>query len=158
MPSRFLPVALLAASAALCLTGPAAAQLSQGKNMPAQGDPSMKGQPQAPQKFPIDLQWTLVSISGKPVSGERPTIQIDTQFRARGFGGCNTFSATAIPQPGQRFAVGPIAQTKKACPGGGTEAERAFLLAFRTAVFWGLKDGYLLFAGPGGELKFERGL
>ena len=104
------------------------------------------------------MQWTLVSLSNKQISGERPTIQIDSQFRARGFGGCNTFSATAIPQPGQRFAVGPIAQTKKACPGDVNAFEKNFLIAFRTAVFWGLKDGFLFLAGPGGELKFERGL
>jgi heat shock protein HslJ len=151
---RLLPVALVAA----CIAGPAAAQLPPGKNRPADVDPSIKQAPQAPQKFPIDLQWTLVSLTGKQIPAERPSVQIDSQFRARGFGGCNTFSATAIPQPGQRFAVGPIAQTKKACAPGVNEFERAFLIAFRTAVFWGLKDGYLVFAGPGGELKFERGL
>jgi heat shock protein HslJ len=148
---RFLPVALAAA----CLAGPA---LAQGKNRPPAEDPSMRSQRAEPKKFPIDMQWTLVSLSGKTPPGDRPTLMVDGQFRVHGFGGCNAFSATSIPQPGQRFAVGPIAQTKRACDKAVSDFERAFLIAYRTAVVWDIRDGYLMFGSQAGELKFERGL
>ena len=114
--------------------------------------------PQSPKKFPTDMQWSLVGFTNHTIPSDRPTLTIDGQFRARGFGGCNAFSATAIPQPGQRFAVGPIAQTKKSCGKAIDDFERAFLIAFRTTVVWDLKDGFLLFGSQNGELKFERGL
>lgn len=146
---------LLAAVAAIVLAAPA---FAQGRPKPSEVEPSVNTLPAQPKKFPTDMQWTLVSLSGRSITTERPTVMVDGQYRARGFGGCNAFSATAIPQAGQRFAVGPIAQTKKACDKSAMDFERAFLIAFRTAQIWDLKDGYLIMAGQGGELKFERGL
>lgn len=150
MSARLLPVLLAAA----CIASPAFAQSKKA----AQPDPSMNVAPAAPKKFPIDMQWSLVGFGNHTIPSDKPTLMIDGQFRARGFGGCNAFSATAIPQPGQRMAVGPIAQTKKSCDKGLDEFERAFLIAFRTAVVWDIKNGQLIFAGQGGELHFERGL
>lgn len=146
---RYVPAVL----AAVCLAAPA---LAQGKKPPAASDMNM--QRAEPKKFPIEMQWTLVSLSGKAPPRDRPTVMIDNQFRARGHGGCNAWSATALPQNGQRMAVGPIAQTRKECEKSISDFERAFLIAFRTSVVWDLKDGYLVMAGQGGELKFERGL
>jgi heat shock protein HslJ len=101
---RIVPAALAVA----CLAGPA---LAQGKRPPAASDMNM--QRGEPKKFPVDMQWTLVSLSGKTPPHDRPTVMIDGQFRARGYGGCNTWSATAIPQNGQRMAVGPIARSAR---------------------------------------------
>ncbi|MDI4667441.1 META domain-containing protein, partial [Xanthobacter autotrophicus] len=48
--------------------------------------------------FPLDSTWTAVSLNGKPFTGgDRPSFIIDKQYRARGYGGCNTFAATAFP-------------------------------------------------------------
>ncbi len=113
---------------------------------------------QQPKQFPIGMQWTLVSMNGKAVGDNRPTMMIDEALRARGFAGCNTFSATAYPLPQQRIAVGPIALTRKACDKGVMERERAFLVVLRTAQAWDVKDGQLILGGQNGELRFERTL
>ena len=77
---------------------------------------------------------------------------------AKGFGGCNTFSATAYPLQQQRFAVGPVAVTKRACEKDVMERERVFLVLLRTAAVWDVKDGQLLITGNNGQLKFDRAL
>ncbi|MCP8939173.1 META domain-containing protein [Alsobacter sp. SYSU M60028] len=116
------------------------------------------GVPKAQKQFPLNFQWTASSLNGKPYSGTRPTLQIDDQLRARGFAGCNTFSATAYPLQQQRLAVGPLAVTRKGCDPGVMALEKSFLVALRTAARWDLKDGYFVVEGPNGELRFERGL
>jgi heat shock protein HslJ len=145
-------------AASLACQGPALAQQKGGRAAP----PPPEGGvivPKPQKTFPTDVQWTLVSMGGKSVGGgERPSISLDTQFRARGFGGCNTFSATAYPLQQQHFAVGPIAATKKACDKGVMDFERAFLLAFRTSQLWDTKDGYLIIQSQHGELKFQRSI
>ncbi|GGH11639.1 hypothetical protein GCM10007036_08830 [Alsobacter metallidurans] len=135
--------------------GQALAQ-QKGSRAPQQGEVVV---PKAQKVFPTDVQWTLASMNGKSfTSGERPSIMLDGQFRARGFGGCNNFSATAYPLQQQRFAVGPIASTKKACEKGVMDLEKAFLVAFRTAQVWDVKDGYLIIQSQHGELKFQRSI
>jgi heat shock protein HslJ len=99
-----------------------------------------------------------VSLNGKPFSGERPTFILDEQFRLRGFGGCNTFSATAYPLREQRFAVGPFALTKKACDKALMDQEKNFLIALRTSVQWDTVAGDLVIKSQNGELKFQRSI
>jgi heat shock protein HslJ len=100
-----------------------------------------------------------LTLNGKPYSGfDRPSFNLDKQYRARGFGGCNTFSTTAYPLREQRFAVGPFALTKKKCDQGVMEAERAFLVALRTAMQWDLEGTTLVIKGQSGELRFERSI
>ncbi len=133
---------LLAACTALAVAAPAAAQ---------------EGMPQARKVFPFGAQWLAVSLNGKRYDmNDRPALNIDSQMRARGFGGCNTFSATSYPLNQQRFAVGPIALTKKACTPALMELEREFLVALRTAQQWDLSGGALILRGQAGELRFER--
>ena len=146
MPDRFTAPhgAALAGLALLASAGMAGTALSQV--------------PKQPKQFPIGMQWTLVSLNGKAVGDNRPTMMIDEALRARGFAGCNTFSATAYPLAQQRIAVGPIALTRKACDKGVMERERAFLVVFRTAQAWDVKDGQLILGGQNGELRFERTL
>ena len=110
-------------------------------------------------KFPLGQSWIAVSINGKPFSGsERPAFTLDDQFRVRGFGGCNSFAATAFPLREQGIAVGPLAVTKKACDGAVMATEKAFLTAMRTGAKWDTQIGYLVIKGPNGELKFDRAL
>ena len=113
--------------------------------------------PQARKQFPFGAQWLAVSLNGQRYdTADRPALSIDSQMRARGFGGCNTFSATSYPLNQQRFAVGPLALTKKNCDAKIMERERAFLIALRTAQQWDVKEGALILVGQGGELRFER--
>jgi heat shock protein HslJ len=115
-------------------------------------------QQQREKVFPSKVSWMAISLNGKPFSGERPTFILDEQFRLRGFGGCNTFSATAYPLREQRFAVGPFALTKKACDKALMDQERNFLIALRTSMQWDTVGGDLIIKGQNGELRFQRSL
>lgn len=113
----------------------------------------------AMKKFPFDIQWIAVSINNKPFPGdrsERPTLSLDETLRVRGFGSCNTYSATAYPLQQQRFAVGPIALTKRECSKEVMAAEKLFLVALRTAQQWDTDEGKLVITGQSGQLVFER--
>lgn len=115
-------------------------------------------QPRQEKQFPIGASWTAVSINGRAVGGERPSLVVDDTLRAKGFSGCNTFSATAYPLREQGFAVGPVAVTKKACDGGASANERAFLVALRSARKWDVVNGMLVIQGAAGEIRFERAI
>jgi heat shock protein HslJ len=136
--------------------------LAQSNKLPTPQEAIRQSQEALPLKaqktFPTKVPWLAVSLNGKPFSGDRPAFQLDEQLRARGFGGCNTYSAGAYPIGGQRFAVGPIAMTKKTCDKAVMDQERQFLLALRTAQAWDTQGGYLIIKGQGGEIKFERTL
>jgi heat shock protein HslJ len=110
-------------------------------------------------QFPVPSSWIIKSFNGKTYSGmDRPTFSLDQQYRARGFGGCNTFSTTAYPLREQHFAVGPLALTKKQCDKAVMEAEHAFLVALRTSIQWDLNGLDLVIKSQQGELRFERGI
>lgn len=149
------------AGIALILAASAPALAQSGK-LPTPQEAIQQSQGAVPLKvqktFPTKIAWLAVSMNGKPFSGDRPAFQLDEQLRARGFGGCNTFSAGAYPMGGQRFAVGPIAMTKKTCDKALMDQERQFLIALRTAQVWDTQDGFLIIKGQGGEIKFERTL
>ncbi|MCJ2012094.1 META domain-containing protein [Methylobacterium sp. J-076] len=109
--------------------------------------------------FPLDSTWTAVSINGKPFGGgDRPSFILDKQYRARGYGGCNTFAATAFPLKEQHIAVGPLALTKKSCDKALAAAEQAFFVALRTAAAWDIVGAQLVLKSPNGELRFDRAL
>lgn len=109
--------------------------------------------------FPLDATWTAVSLNGKPFNGgDRPSFIIDKQYRARGYGGCNTFAATAFPLREQHLAVGPLALSKKSCDKSLQAAEQAFFVALRTAAQWDLVGSQLVIKSPNGELRFDRAL
>ncbi|GJD74727.1 META domain-containing protein [Methylobacterium goesingense] len=109
--------------------------------------------------FPLDATWTAVSLNGKPFGGnDRPSFMVDKQYRARGYGGCNTFAATAFPLREQHLAVGPLALTKKPCDKGLGASEQDYFIALRTAAQWDLVGSQLVIKSQKGELRFERAL
>lgn len=124
---------------------------------PAKRSPGILA-PMQPRQFPVTVNWKVVSLGGKPVAGDAPTMQLDKQLRMRGFAGCNTYSATAYPMARQGFAVGPIAVTRKACDKSVMEKEKNFLLSVRTSAQWEEKDGFLILRGQMGEIRFQRAL
>ena len=166
--NRMLTATLACAVAASVLaTVPAAAQMGMG------GNPSGFGAGKQPEKkpqyvpgakptekmFPLGSMWTAVSMNGKPFTGaDRPSFIIDAQYRARGYGGCNTFAATAFPLKEQHLAVGPLALTKKSCDKALTATEQAFFIALRTAAAWDIVGSQLVLKSPNGELRFDRAL
>lgn len=115
---------------------------------------------QQEKQFPVGVPWSAIDLNGKPYppGQNRPYFTIDTQFRLRGFGGCNTFSATAYPLRNQGFAVSPFAVTKRSCGSAVDAAERAFLLALRMSQKWDLVKGQLVLQGPAGTLRGDRAL
>ena len=130
-------------------------------------------QPAAPQKpagpgalaprqekiFDLGVTWMAVSLNGKPFPGpDRPSFSVDKQFRARGFGGCNTFAATAFPLREQRLAVSPLTWTKKKCAAPVMSSEMAFFQAIRYAVQWDQQGSTLTIKSQNGDLRFERAI
>ncbi|MEH3119378.1 MAG: META domain-containing protein [Methylorubrum populi] len=167
MLTAVLACAVAAVAAGTLGAAPAMAQMGMG------GNPSGFGAGKQPEKkpqyvpgakpqekmFPLGSMWTAVSMNGKPFTGaDRPSFIIDSQYRARGYGGCNTFTATAFPLREQHLAVGPLALTKKTCDKALSASEQAFLVALRTAGKWDLVDSQLVIQSPNGVLRFDRAL
>jgi heat shock protein HslJ len=153
--------------AAVAMTASVNAQMPGGK--PAQPATQPPGQAPGQQKpaaapsrekqFPVPSSWTALSLNGKPFTGrDRPTFMLDQQFRAKGFGGCNTYSATSYPLREQRIAVGPLALTKKLCEKDIMDVERAFLVALRTSIQWEYEGTTLVVKTQSGDLRFERSI
>lgn len=137
------------------------AQAQTRQRMPTVGERQQQQVPPPPQQeknFPLGAAWAAVSMNGKPVGNMRATLQVDANLRGTGFGGCNTFSASAYPLRQQGFAVGPIALTKRSCDKGVADFERNFLVALRAARNWDLVQGRLILKGGAGELTFDRAL
>lgn len=165
--NKTLTVALTCATlvGATIAATPSQAQMGNGVRQLGQGQqPEKKPQyvPGAkPQEkvFPLGTTWTAVSLNGKNFSGgDRPSFIIDAQYRARGYGGCNTFAATAFPLREQHIAVGPLAITKKSCDKALGATEQAFFVALRTAGAWDIVGSQLVIKSQGGELRFDRSL
>ena len=157
---RLFRLAALALSAA-AMTATANAQSAGGRSGQQQQQQEKKPSilDKREKQFPVPSSWIAVTLNGKPYSGvDRPAFSLDKQYRARGFGGCNTFSTTAYPLREQRFAVGPLALTKKQCDKAVMEAERAYFVALRTAMQWDLEGLTLVIKGQNGELRFERSI
>ncbi|MCB5175468.1 MULTISPECIES: META domain-containing protein [Microvirga] len=108
--------------------------------------------------FPLGSSWVAVSLNGKPFTGDRPSFRLDDQLRASGFGGCNTYSATAYPLREQGLAVGPFALTKRSCDKSAMAIEQAFLVALRTSAKWDIQGRNLIIRTQNGELRFERAI
>lgn len=143
------------------LAGAASAQVARAKrgneDQQATGYETLRKKEE--KRFPLGSSWIAVSMNGKTFGGtERPAFSVDDQFRVRGFGGCNSFSATAFPLREQGIAVGPLALTKNSCSKEAMAAEMSFLTALRTSAKWDTQIGSLVIRGPNGEIKFERSL
>jgi heat shock protein HslJ len=155
---RSVRLALLIGALAVTSTAEAQSRRSRG-NQDQQQKGDIKPMPKEEKRFPLGQSWIAASLNGKPFTGaERPSFSLDEQFRVRGFGGCNSFSATAFPLREQGIAVGPLALTKRTCDGPVMATERAFLTALRTSAKWETATGSLIIKGPNGELRFERAL
>jgi heat shock protein HslJ len=108
--------------------------------------------------FPLGASWTATALNGKPINSRRITLMVDHNLRGTGFGGCNTFSASAYPLREQGFAVGPLAMTKRSCDKATQDFERSYLTALRGARKWDVVAGRLVIKGAAGEIQFDRGI
>lgn len=156
--SRLGLLAALALTLSPMLVTDALAQRRQ--QMPSRSDqPGGEAPPPKQEKnFPFDASWAAIQMNGKPITSYRATLKVDSNLRGTGFGGCNTFSASAYPLRQQGFAVGPIAVTKMACDKGASDFERSYLMALRTVRQWDLVEGRLVLKTGAGEIRFDRGI
>jgi len=156
-----LAAVLAALAVPMLMPGEAAAQ-RRGSLMSADeragGSAPAPTQQQQEKTFPLGASWSVVALNGKPVQEQRATLIVDQNLRGTGFGGCNTFSASAYPLRQQGLAVGPIAITKRACDKGLLDFEKAFLIALRSAQKWDIVNGRLVLKGGAGELTLSRSL
>ena len=144
--------------ALLVLSGAAEARI---QNRPSSWDapppsPLPLGKPEA--AFPVNVDWTLVEMNGKPVPGEAPSFVLDDKFRATGFSGCNTYSLTLFPIRGQKLAAGAIAMTRKACDKAEMLFEHSFLVGLHSVPTWSLEGDALVIKAPTATMRFRRGL
>ena len=71
--------------------------------------------------------WRLRETAGDPAQAEA-WIQFDLDGRAFGSSGCNRFTGSYETMP-ERLSFGPLAMTRRACPGPESDTEAAFMLA-----------------------------
>lgn len=141
-----------------------------GAATPAQTAPKRSQAPTFPEKpkevapteeyeaqFPTKMTWNLSDVNGKPAPAEA-TLQIDENLRGSGASGCNTWSASLYPVKGKRLAMGPIAQTKKACANDLLSFERTFLGILHSGPTWDQTGYTLTVKSQAGTLVFKRGL
>ncbi|HEX2726138.1 MAG TPA: META domain-containing protein [Beijerinckiaceae bacterium] len=153
----FRLVLVLAALASATSAGAQAQR--QGAQQQNKQQQSNVPQSKRDRQFPVPSSWVATSLNGKPFSGpDRPTLSLDQQYRAKGFGGCNTFSATMWPLREQRMATGPLALTKKKCDKAVMDSEHAFFVAVRTAGQWDFEGVILVIKSQSGELRLERSI
>jgi heat shock protein HslJ len=125
---------------------------------PAMAQAAPRKAPEKPLKldpFPIGQSFRLASFNGKPVSGNL-TLRVDDTMRGSGSGGCNSWSAAMYPLRNGRLAMGPVAMTRRACPGPVMALERRYLFALHSGLRWATPPGALVLKGPAGTLRFER--
>ncbi len=123
---------------------PIAVPVTQGASEPVgilvnfapQSAPKVETEPAGPAPDFLEVEWTVTSIGGRPVSGPRPlTLSIAADLRAGGSGGCNNFFTEASIE-GETIAFGPPAATRMACEPGIMDQEIAFFAALSaTAAF-----------------------
>jgi heat shock protein HslJ len=137
----------------------AAATLGRPVGPTRQVDTKVPQPGQRDKVFPLGSSWVAVSLNGKAFTGaDRPSFRLDDQLRASGFGGCNTYTATAYPLREQGMAVGPFALTKRSGDKSAMAIEQAFLVALRTSAKWDIQGPTLIIRTQNGELRFERSL
>jgi heat shock protein HslJ len=109
--------------------------------------------------FPSGVEWRLVEINGKrPPAGADASLSIDSALRGSGRAGCNSWSASLWPAPGQRLLMGAPALTRKACPAPVMAFERSFLTIVAAQSTWDIVSDDLVVRSRAGTLRFSRGL
>ena len=126
---------------------------------PSEDDKPTKALPPLQKNFPLDQTFSLRELNGKPVPADLDvSFKLDGAYRASGYSGCNSWSATAYPQQAQHLLVGGFAITKKACDKTNQAIEQGFLRALMGTPAWDLVNGDLVFKGPGGTMRLVRSL
>lgn len=106
----------------------------------------------------LGVTWQATSIDEAPVPpGIKITLLIEDDMRAGGSGGCNSFFSQATVTA-DSFAIGQVAATARACPGGRMGIEQSYFAALKAATTWAMDGDTLTLLDMGGKpvVTFER--
>ncbi len=100
---------------------------------------------------PLDGNWLVEDIGGRGVIDRaRSTIAFDDQGRVSGSGGCNQFNGSvAIEENSLTF--GPLASTRRACPGAMMDQEDRYFIALDAARSYRYDGSYLFLSDESGN-------
>lgn len=121
------------------------------------GGPGMSSGPSLP---PLaGSEWMLRDMGGTPVVAESDaSLAFMDGERANGSGSCNRFTATYTLGADGALRFGPIATTRRACPGPVSEQEARYIKALEAAERAAMRGGELLVysRGMSEPLRFTR--
>lgn len=128
-------------------------------SMVAQNNTASSETVAAPQDLPLlNITWEATVIGETPVPpGVDITLQIESDMRAGGNGGCNSFFSQATITE-DSFAIGEVARTQRSCFYERNMLEQSYFNALKASVGWVI-DGdtlTLLDAAAKPTLIFER--
>ena len=100
--------------------------------------------------------WRVVRVGGAEVpSGVTVSLTFD-EGRVSGSGGCNAYSGAYVLD-GADIGIGPVAATRRGCPGAAGEVEAAFFaLLSQVSTLARDPDGTLVLDGPAGRIAAVR--
>ena len=121
-------------------------------NLVAQNDVTSAEPPAAaPALAILGTTWEATSINGTPVApGVEITLLIESDMRAGGVGGCNSYFSQA--QVGESsFMIGEIARTMRSCLYERNMLEKSYFDALKAAVSWVIDNGTLSLLDSGSK-------
>ncbi len=124
--------------------------LSAGLLAACTSDGTYSPSPQVEASFQLaGKEWVLVELNGRAVGeSQRPaTLNLTTDNKINGHGGCNRFFGSYEILPEKRIRFKDVGSTRMACAEG-MQAEAAYLAVFNTA------DSYTL---TGSTLSLDQG-
>lgn len=128
-------------------------------NLVAQNEPASSEPVAAPVSLPfLGITWEATTVGELPVApGVKVTLLIESDMRAGGNGGCNSyFSQATITE--DSFSIGQVAATARACMGGRSTLEAEYFAALRAATTWAMDGDTLTLLDMSGKptVIFER--
>ena len=128
-------------------------------SMVAQNNTASSETVAAPQDLPLlNITWEATVIGETPVPpGVDITLQIESDMRAGGNGGCNSFFSQATITE-DSFAIGEVARTQRSCFYERNMLEQSYFNALKASVGWVIDGDTLTLLDPAAKstLIFER--
>lgn len=138
------------------LTGKVRAELADGTLTLTTADGDSVRLTERPDAPLVGTKWTVESLISDRTASSLPAaaqgkayVVFGKDGSARGNLGCNSFSAKATAE-GTAITFGPVASTRKLCPGPGMDVERALLKAMKGKTTYKITDGSLTLTGADG--------
>jgi heat shock protein HslJ len=103
--------------------------------------------------------FVALDVNGAPVVGDRPlTLRLDSEGRASGNSGCNSFSAPYELGSRERITFGPVVSTRMACAPDIMEQETRFIAILDAAESYSVyASGSVSIIAPDGRaIRFRR--